>query len=165
MDIKTATIISRCYANAVRVAYAAQPLSTKKRDARYFVITFAQIRSVNFVTWRRRGAARRTDVSVTERISRRKYLRREMAELCSALIRAATEFPRDRKAKIITDVSARLSVPDEGADVRNEWIASTGTSRRRRRVGASKTRNSGRWRIIRENRQANRALNSFNISR
>lgn len=74
-------------------------------------------------------------------LSRRKYLRREMAELCSALIRAATEFPRDRKAKIITDVSARLSVPDEGADVRNEWIASTGTSRRRRRVGASKTRN------------------------
>jgi len=69
------------------------------------------------------------DMSVTERISRRKYLRREMAELCSALIRAATEFPRDRKAKIITDMSARLSVPDEGTDVQNEWIASTGTLR------------------------------------
>lgn len=71
-----------------------------------------------------------------------------MAELCTALIRAATEFPRDRKAKIITDVSARLSVPDEGADVRNEWIASTGASRRRRRrrrrVGLSKTRNCRR---------------------
>jgi len=66
------------------------------------------------------------DVSVTERISRRKYLRREMAELCSALIRAATEFPRDRKAKKITDMSERLSVPDEGTDVQNEWIASTG---------------------------------------
>lgn len=77
---------------------------------------------------------------MTERISRRKYLRREMAELCSALIRAATEFPRDRKAKIITDVSARLSVPDEGTDVRNEWIASTGTSRRRRRVPVSQKR-------------------------
>lgn len=63
--------------------------------------------------------------------SRWKYLRREMAELCTALIRTATEFPRDRKTKIITDVSARLSVPDEGADVRNEWIASTDTSRRR----------------------------------
>lgn len=72
-----------------------------------------------------------------------------MAKLCSALIRVATEFPKDRKAKIITDVSARLSVPDEGTDVRNEWIASIGTSHRRRRVDLSNTQS--RWRIIREN--------------
>lgn len=104
------------------------------------MITFGQIRSVNSS---RDADAVRLDATPTNgqtdgrerdgtHLSRRKYLRREMAELCSALIRAATEFPRDRKAKIITDVSARLSVPDEGADVRNEWIASTGTSRRRR---------------------------------
>jgi len=80
------------------------------------------------------------DVSVTERISRRKYLRREMAELCSALIRAATEFPRDRKAKIITDMSARLSVRDERTDVQNEWIASTGTSRWCRRADLKNAR-------------------------
>lgn len=104
------------------------------------MITFGQIRSVNSSRdatpapcAARLGAARRTNGRERDgtHLSRRKYLRREMAELCSALIRAATEFPRDRKAKIITDVSARLSVPDEGADVRNEWIASTGTSRRR----------------------------------
>lgn len=46
-----------------------------------------------------------------------KYSRREMGELCSTLISTATNFLRDREAKIITDVSTILSLPDEGVDV------------------------------------------------
>lgn len=136
-SIKTAAIISRCYANVIRFASIAGAV-TRKKDTR----DISWLRSGKLDPWIRhvtpapcgsaRRRRRRTDGRERDgtHLSRRKYLRREMAELCSALIRAATEFPRDRKAKIITDVSARLSVPDEGADVRNEWIASTGTSRR-----------------------------------
>lgn len=40
-----------------------------------------------------------------------------MGELCSTLISTATNFLRDREAKIITDVSTILSLPDEGVDV------------------------------------------------
>jgi len=90
------------------------------------------------------------DVCVTERIRRRKYLRREMAELCSALIRAATEFSRDRETKIITDVSVgeTVGLPTKELTFETNELH---RSARHVRVGPSKTRDCSQWRIIRKN--------------